>query len=167
MFRSCTIPFMTLLGICLSGCASAPHVAAFQEAPMSGPRTLALAIEKDEILPFGIRRDDVARAAAQAGFVEATDAPPRYRLYLTAAAGTSAGGSFLPNAKRPPDWVARADTSWRARAAGGATMRVTAVLVEVAANREIWRGAGTARTRDTATAARDLVEQLLAKLPRG
>lgn len=166
-------PFALCAGLAaclgLAGCASAPHISAYQEAMLApAPRTLALAIEPDEALPFGIARSDLIRGAEQAGFVIGSDAPPRYRLYLTAAAGSAGAGTYLPAAetRTPPELVARSDHSLRGRVGGGGVMRITAVLVDTVVNREVWRGTGTMRSRALATAAHDLVGQLLAKLPR-
>lgn len=155
--------------LALVACASTSHVTAFQEAPIPpAPRTLALALDRGEKLPFGLSSDAVAAATAHAGFTTREDAP-RYRLALTAAAGSSDTGSYLPDAedRAHPRWVARPDRSWRTRFAKGRVLRVTAVLVDGDANREVWRGTGTLRTADPRGAAPELVEEVLAKLPKG
>jgi hypothetical protein len=152
----------------LAACASTSHVTAFQEAPIpSAPRTLALALDQDETLPFGLSSETVAASAARAGFTMQRD-NPRYRLVLTAAAGSSDAGSYLPAAEASarPNWVARPDRSWRARFEKGRVLRVTAVLVDASTNREVWRGTGTLRTSDPRAAARELTDEVLAKLPR-
>src|SRR6187402_1995909 len=108
-----------------AGCASTSHVSAFQEAVIpSAPRTLALALDRDEKLPFGIAPTAIAAAATRAGFV-LDETAPRYRLSLTAASGSSRAGSFLPaaDAKGAPNWVARPDRDWRARFVGGRVLR--------------------------------------------
>jgi hypothetical protein len=128
------------------------------------PRTLALALDQQEKLPFGLSSDRVAAAAVQAGFTMQDD-NPRYRLALTAAAGSSDAGSYLPGER--PSWVARPDRSWRTHFVKGRVLRVTAVLIEAGANREVWRGTGTLRTADPKAAAPALVEEVLAKLPKG
>jgi hypothetical protein len=153
----------------VSACASTSHVMAFQEYQMlPAPRSLTIALDQGESLPFGITPDTVAAAAARAGFVLSEDAP-RYRLALSAAAGTSDAGSYLPGAeaKANPSWVARPDRNWRARFAGGRVLRITAVLIDSDGNREVWRGTGTLRTSNPATAAPELAREVLAKLPHG
>ena len=155
--------------LALTACASTSHVSAFQEAPIPpAPRTLALALDQDEQLPFGLSSDAVAAAAARAGFTMQGDGP-RYRLALTAAAGSSDAGSYLPGAEvgARPNWVARPDRSWRTRFARGRVLRVTAVLIDTSTNREVWRGTGTLRTAEPKTAAVELVAEVLAKLPKG
>src|SRR3569623_385823 len=132
----------------LAGCASTSHVTAFQERPIApAPRSVALALDQGERLPFGIAPDLVADTAAKAGFVLDLN-QPRYRLALTAAAGRSDSGSYLPSddARRRADWVARPDRNCRSRFAGGRMLRVTAVLIDSEDNREAWRGTGTLRT---------------------
>jgi len=158
------------LNACLSlaACASTSHVTAYQEAPISAaPRTLALALDKGEKLPFGIAPDLVAAAATKAGYILGDDAP-RYRLALTAALGASKAGSYLPADSKaaPPNWVVRPDRNWRARFAGGHVLRVTAVLIDGVGNREVWRGTGTLRTSDPGQAP-ELAREVLAKLPQG
>jgi hypothetical protein len=149
----------------LTACASTSHVTAFQEALIpSAPRTLTLALDSGEKLPFGLSSDAVAAAAARAGFTMQRD-DPHYRLALTAAAGSSDAGSYLPGER--PSWVQRPDRSWRAHFVKGRVLRVTAVLIEADANREVWRGTGTLRTAHPETAAPALVEEVLAKLPKG
>jgi len=152
----------------LAACASTAHVTAFQEHPIAAPpRSLALALDRGEKLPFGIAPELVADATAKAGFILGGDAP-RYRLALSAAAGASDAGSYLPTdeAKARPNWVARPDRSWRARFAGGRVLRITAVLIDSDDNREVWRGTGTLRTSDPSGAAPELTREVLAKLPR-
>ncbi|HMI20064.1 MAG TPA: DUF4136 domain-containing protein [Sphingomonas sp.] len=158
-------PILTFAAcLALTACASTSHVTAFQEAPIPpAPRTLALSLDQGEKLPFGLSFDSVAAAAAHAGFTMQDD-NPRYRLALTAAAGSSDAGSYLPGER--PSWVARPDRSWRTRFAKGRVLRVTAVLVDAGANREVWRGTGTLRTADPRAAAPELVQQVLAKLPK-
>ena len=154
----------------LGACASTSHITTYQEATLaSPPRVLALALDQGEALPFGIARDLVAEAAARAGFVICGEASARYRLLLTAAAGYSDMGSYLPplETKAQPIWIARPDRSLRARFARGRVLRVTAVLIDTSMNREVWRGTGTLRTADPKGAAPELVSQVLAKLPRG
>jgi hypothetical protein len=148
----------------LAGCASAPHVTAIQQAPIAAPPR-SIAFEQDA-LPFGITSAAVAGAAARAGFV-LSDAGPQYRLALTAAAGSSRAGSYVPPASGDgrADWLQRPDRSLRARFAGGHVLRVTAVLVDTSSNREVWRGTGLQRTADPKAAAPELVDQVLAKLP--
>jgi len=157
------------LGMALAGCASTPHVTAFQEHPIvAAPRSLTLAIVQDEKLPFGIAPDLVAEAAAKAGFALGGEAS-RYRLMLAAAAGASDAGSYLPgqDGSARSSWIARPDRNWRARFAGGHVLRITAVLIDSAANREVWRGTGTLRTSDPRAAAPELAREVLAKLPLG
>jgi hypothetical protein len=161
----------SILGACLllAACASTSHVTAFQEAPLAPtPRVLTLALQDGESLPFGITADAVAAAAAGAGYVLGGD-HPRYRLALTAASGASDSASYLPGAqdKASHNWVARSDRSWRARFAGGRVLRVSAVLIDMQDNREVWRGTGTLRTADPKAAARELMAEVLAQLPRG
>ena len=153
----------------LAACASTSHVTAFQEHQIMGaPRSMALALDRGEKLPFGIAPDLVADAAAKAGFILGGDAP-RYRLALTAAAGASDAGSYLPadETTARANWVARSDHSWRARFAGGRVLRITAVLIDSDGNREVWRGTGTLRTSDPRGAAPELTREVLAKLPHG
>jgi hypothetical protein len=155
--------------LALAACASTSHVSAFQEAPIPPtPRTLALALDRGEKLPFGLSSEAVAAATARAGFTMQENSPG-YRLALTAAAGSSQAGSYLPSAedKAHPRWIARPDRSWRTRFSKGRVLRVTAVLVDAGANREVWRGIGTLRTADPQAAAPGLVEEVLAKLPKG
>jgi len=150
----------------LAACASAPHVTAFQEAPIpTAPRTLSLALDQGEKLPFGIAPDMVAAAAARAGFVLSGETP-RYRLALSGALGASKVGSYLPagDGTARPNWVARPDHNWRAIFAGGRMLRITAVLIDGIGNREIWRGTGTLRTSDPGQAP-ELARDVLAKLP--
>ena len=152
----------------LVACASTPHVTAFQEGPITAaPRTLSLALDRDEKLPFGIAPDMVAAAAAEAGFTLGDD-KPRYRLAITAAMGPSGAGSYLPteNKAARPNWVARPDHSLRARFLGGRVLRVTVVLIDGASNHEIWRGTGTLRTSDPQQAS-ELAREVLNKLPYG
>jgi hypothetical protein len=157
------LAFAACLG--LAACASTSHVTAFQEAAIPpAPRTLALALDQGEKLPFGLSADRVTAAATQAGFTMQDDRPG-YRLALTAAAGSSDAGSYFPGER--PSWVARPDRSWRAHFVKGRVLRVTAVLVDAGANREVWRGTGTLRTADPRAAAPALVEEVLAKLPKG
>ena len=160
------LAFTACLG--LAACASTSHVTAFQEAPIpASPRTMSLALDKGEQLPIGITREIVTAAAAKAGFAFGDDAA-RYRLALTAALGASDAGSYLPadgDAARP-SWVARPDRNWRVRSAGGHVLRITAVLIDGADNREVWRGTGTLRTSDPQQAS-ELAREVLAKLPHG
>jgi len=161
--------FVPLACIVLVGCASTSHVTAFQErAIVPAPRSLALALDQSERLPFGIAPDLVADAVAKAGFT-LSGSQPRYRLALTAAAGRSESGSYSSSdeAKSRPSWVARPDRNWRARFAGGGVLRVTAVLIDSEDNREAWRGTGTLRTSDPGGTAPQLVREVLARLPRG
>jgi hypothetical protein len=148
----------------LAGCASAPHITAVQQAPIAAPPR-SIAFEQDA-LPFGITPAAVAGAAARAGFV-LNDAKPQYRLALTAAAGSSRAGSYVPPASGDgrTDWLQRPDRSLRARFAGGRVLRVTAVLVDTSSDREVWRGTGLQRTADPKATAPELVDQVLAKLP--
>lgn len=153
----------------LAGCASTSHVTAFQEHPIdAAPHSLTLALDQNEKLPFGITPDLVAEASAKAGFALGGEAP-RYRITLTAAQGVSDAGSYLPgdDTKARSNWVARPDRNWRARVAGGHVLRITAILTDNAANREVWRGTGTLRTGDPRGAAPELAREVLAKLPRG
>lgn len=153
----------------LAGCASTSHVTAFQEYRIAPPpRSLALALDQGERLPFGIAPELIADAAAKAGFVLG-GGQPRYRLALSAAAGASDSGSYLSgNDTTPhPSWVARPDRSWRARFAGGHVLRITAVVIDGDGNREVWRGTGTLRTSNPEGAAPQLVREVLAKLPHG
>ncbi len=153
----------------LGACAGTSHVTAFQEAPIpSVTRTLALALDQAETLPFGLSSEAVAASAARAGFTMQRD-NPHYRLMLTAAAGSSDAGSYLPAAETGarPKWVARPDHGWRARFEKGRVLRVNAVLVDTGTNREVWRGTGTLRTSDPGAAARALTDEVLARLPRG
>jgi hypothetical protein len=168
-----TLRFMGMLapvaGAALTGCASTSHVTAYQEhAIVPAPLSLTLALDQGETLPFGIAPDTVAAAAAKAGFVLGEEAP-RYRLALSAAAGGSDAGSYLPGAeaKAHPSWVARPDRNWRVRFAGGRVLRITAVLIDSDGNREVWRGTGTLRTSDPGAAAPELAREVLAKLPHG
>jgi hypothetical protein len=41
------------------------------------------------------------------------------------------------------------------------------VLIDMQDNREVWRGTGTLRTADPKAAARELMAEVLAQLPRG
>ncbi len=153
----------------LGGCASTSHVTAFQEHPIDpAPRNLTLALDQGETLPFGIPPDRIAEAAAKAGFAVGGEAA-RYRLALSAAVAASDAGSYLPgeDSKARSNWVARPDRNWRVRFAGGHVLRITAVLIDSAANREVWRGTGTLRTSDPHAAAPDLASEVLAKLPHG
>jgi len=153
----------------LTGCASTSHVTAFQEHRIAPPpRSVALALDQGERLPFGIAPELIADAAAKAGFVLGGDRP-RYRLALSAATAGAESGSYLPaNDTTPrPSWVARPDRTWRARFAGGRVLRVTAVVIDGDGNREVWRGTGTLRTSDPDGAAPQLVREVLAKLPHG
>ena len=165
----CRPPLAAVACVALAACASAPHITAFQEHQIvAPPRGMALALDQDEKLPFGIAPDLVADAATKAGFILGGDAP-RYRLALTAAAGASDAGSYLPadETKARANWVARSDHSWRARFAGGRVLRITAVLIDSDGNREVWRGTGTLRTSDPRGAAPELTREVLAKLPHG
>jgi len=155
--------------ILLTGCASDSHVSAFQEAPIAAsPRALTLALQDGERLPFGIGADRIAAAAARAGF-ELREDRPSYRLTVTAAEGASDAGTYLPatRADSSHSWVARPHRDWRTRFAGGRVLRVSAVLIDMADNREVWRGTATRATADPSAAAPELVDELLAKLPRG
>lgn len=157
----------TLGCVTLAGCASTSHVTAFQEHSIDAPpRSLTLALDRDEKLPFGIAPDLVAEAAAKAGFTLGGETP-RYRLALTAAANASGAGSYLPreDSTARSSWIARPDRNWRARFTGGHVLRITAVLIDNAANREVWRGTGTLRTSDPRAAAPELAGEVLAKLP--
>jgi hypothetical protein len=119
-----------------------------------------------EVLPFAIRRERVESALARAGFE--SGAPARYRLLLSAAAGSSRTGSFVPGTDKIPDqWIGRPDHSLAGRIFPGNMLRVTAILVDSTTNHEVWRGTGTLRTADPAATAPQLVDQVLAKLPRG
>lgn len=150
----------------LAACASTSHVTAYQERGIApAPRGLKLALDPGETLPFGITPASVVAAAGKAGFVIGGDSP-RYRLVLTAAAGASDVGSYLP-AGENKSWVARPDRNWRARFAGKRMLRVTAVLIDGEDNREVWRGTGTLRTRDPNDAAAQLASEVLARLPHG
>jgi hypothetical protein len=154
----------------LGACANTSHITTYQEATIaSPPRRLLLALDQGEALPFGISRDAIAERAARAGFVISGEASARYSLSLTAAAGYSDMGSYVPapDTKAPPIWIARPGRSLRARFARGLVLRVTAVLVDTSMSREVWRGTGTLRTADPKGAAPELVGQVLAKLPRG
>jgi len=161
--------FLPLACAALAGCASTTHVTAFQERRIApAPRSLSLALDQGETLPFGIPQGLVADAAAKAGFTLG-DSQSRYRLVLTLATGATDSGSYLPlNGGGPrPNWIARPDRSWRARFAGGRVLRVTAVLIDSEDNREVWRGTGTLRTRDPTGAAPQLAHEVLARLPHG
>lgn len=158
---------MPLACAVLSACTSTSHVSAYQERRIAAaPRSLALALDPGESLPFGIAPAVVARAAADAGFVLGSNTP-RYRLALSAASGASDAGSYLPADRAVHNWVARPDRNWRARFADGRVLRITAVLIDGEDNREVWRGTGTLRTRDPAAAAPQLAREVLAKLPHG
>ena len=163
-------PLLVLLASTVLGaCASTSHVTAFQERPVQAPpRRVALALDQGETLPFGIAPDLIADMAARAGFELSSDAP-RYRLALTGAMGATDAGSYLPaaNGAPRPSWVARPDRNWRARFAGGHVLRITAVLIDVGDNREVWRGTGTLRTSDPRGTAPELVREVLARLPHG
>jgi hypothetical protein len=152
----------------LAGCASAPQVRAMQEAVLEQPRTIDLAVEPGQTLPFGLAAGEVAHFAEQAGFAVATDEPARYRLTIAAAAGSRAAASYLPpaEAKGRPDWVARPRHGWRESVERGDVMRVTIVLIDNATNREVWRGVASAHGTDQSATARQLAAELLAKLPR-
>jgi hypothetical protein len=118
-------------------------------------------------LPFSIALGAVADAAKKAGFT-ITAENPRYRLILTAAAETADAGSYIPptEARASRFWVARPDHSLRARFAGNHILRVTAVLIDTPANREVWRGTGTLRTSHPEASAPALSSEILARLPR-
>lgn len=151
----------------LAGCASTPHIATLQSAAIvPAPPTASLSIDMAEVLPFAIRRERVESALARAGFE--SGAPARYRLLLSAAAGSSRTGSFVPGTDKIPDqWIGRPDHSLAGRIFPGNMLRVTAILVDSTTNHEVWRGTGTLRTADPAATAPQLVDQVLAKLPRG
>lgn len=165
-FRA-VLPFVSLACGMLASCASTSHVTAFQERQIAAaPRSLGLALDRGESLPFGIAPNTIATAAAKAGFMMEASAP-RYRLAITAAAGAADAGSYLPaTGSGTQSWVARPDRHWRARFAGGRVLRVTAILIDSDDNREVWRGTGTLRTSDPQQAAAQLANEVLAKLPK-
>ena len=163
--RSLIAPVLTI-ALALTGCADKAHLTAVQKAPIARtPRTIAL--DQSKTPPFGIAPAAVSAAVKRAGF--AIGVPnARYQLALTAAAGPARAGSYvLPgDGGGSPIWVARPDNSLRARLTGGQILRVTAVLVDASSNSEVWRGTGLLRTADPGRDAPELVDKLLAKLPR-
>jgi hypothetical protein len=163
--RSRIAPVLTVC-LVLAGCADTARVTSIQKAPIATtPRTVAL--DQSKALSFGVAPTAVTAAAMRAGFAIGT-ASPRYQLALTAAVGPSRAGSYVPpgDAGVPPIWIAHPDKSLRARLTGGQILRVTAVLIEASSNREVWRGTGLLRTSDPKADAPELVDKILAKLPR-
>jgi len=168
-FGSATDRAALLACMLLAACASNSHVTAVQEAPLTpSPRAMTLALQSGETLPFGITSQRILEAAARAGY-EMRDDHAHYRLSLTAALGAARSGSYLPGpqSNAPQSWIARPDHSLRTRFAGGRILRVNAVLIDLQNNREVWRGTGTLRTADANGNAPELVDEVLAKLPRG
>lgn len=171
MARSISATDGAMLVACLlvGACASNSHVTAFQEAPIaSGAHAVTLALQDGENLPFGVTPERIAQTVGRAGY-EVRDDHALYRLALTAASGAADSGSYLPGAQDSLShrWVGRPDRSWRARFAGGRILRVSAVLIDMQDNREVWRGTATLRTADPKAAAPELLDEVLAKLPRG
>jgi hypothetical protein len=153
--------------LALAACASTSHIIAFQEAPLTAaPRTLAL--DHEEALPFGIEPNRVLAAATRAGY-RSDGEHPRYRLAVSAAAGSPNSGSYLPHGddEHLHTWIARPDHSLRARFAHGSVLRVNAVLIDLENDREVWRGTGTLHTSRPEAAASELTDEVLAQLPRG
>lgn len=152
--------------VALTACASAPHIVAVQSAAIAPTnRGTSITIDAKEMLPFTISRERVEAAMVRAGFGQ--EGNIRYRLLLSAGSGSSRTGSFIPGAGKIPDiWVGRPDRSLAGRIFPGHMLRVSAVLVDSATNREVWRGSGTLRTADPASAAPQLLDRILARLPR-
>lgn len=162
--RSLIAPVLTI-ALSLAGCADKVHLTAVQKATATAPRTIAL--DQSNTLSFGITPTAITAAVTRAGFAVASP-NARYQLALTAAAGPARAGSYaLPGDGRgSPIWVAHPDKSLRARLTGGQILRVTAVLIDASSNSEVWRGTGLLRTADPGRDAPELVDKLLAKLPR-
>jgi len=163
--RSLIAPVLTI-ALALAGCADKMHLTAVQKAPIAAtPRTIAL--DQRQTPPFGITATAITAAVTRAGFTIGSPTA-RYQLALTAAAGPARAGSYvLPgDGSGSPIWVGRPDKSLRARLTGGEILRVTAVLIDASSNSEVWRGTGLLRTADPARDAPELVDKLLARLPR-
>jgi hypothetical protein len=163
-FRSAS----TALCVALAGCASTPHIAAVQGLAIAPPpHTANLTLDADETLPFGISRERVEAALSQAGFV-AQGSNAQYRLLLGVGTGSSRTGSYVPGStdKVADAWVGHPDRSLRGRLFPGHMLRVVAVLVDGATNREVWRGTGTLRTSHPRDDAPALAQEVLARLPR-
>jgi hypothetical protein len=157
----------TALSIIVAGCAPRPHIVATQSmALVPQQRTLAIAVDADTPLAFGLGAESVARAAQEAGFVIPQSGRVQYRLYLSAAIHPSKTGGLIPSI--PPG---QGEGSWLAhprQSVLGAhnVARVTAVLVDVPRNREVWRGTAWRRSSKAAASVPGLTASVLAKLPR-
>jgi len=164
-FRVLSITSCVLLG----ACTATPHIRAVQSAAIGpAPHTATVTLDEGDKLPFGINRARVEASLARAGFAAQGDNAP-YRLLLSASTGSSRTGSFVPDgtSKHSRIWVAPPDRSLIGRIFPGHMLRVTAVLLDCATNREVWRGSGSVRTADPAGAAPHLVDAVLGKLPHG
>lgn len=155
------------LSVMVAGCAPRPHIIATQSTPLlPQARTLGIAVDADAPLAFGLDAKSVARAAQEAGFVTPRSGRERYRLYLSAAIQPSRIGSLIPPTspeQRGGSWLAHPQRS----VLGPHTIaRVTAVLVDVPQNREVWRGTAWRRSSNAAASVPGLVASVLAKLPR-
>jgi hypothetical protein len=163
-FRALSIASCVALG----ACTATPRIHTVQTAAIgTAPRAATFTLDEEESLPFGISRARVEAGLARAGFpARGNDAP--YRLLLSASAGSSRSGSFVPDGAERSSrvWVGRPDRSLAGRIFPGHMLRVTAVLLDRASNREVWRGSGSLRTADPAGDAQHLVDAVLAKLPR-
>jgi hypothetical protein len=164
-FRALSIGSCVVLG----ACAATPRIQTVQRAPIGAvPHAATFTPDEGESLPFGISRARVEARLTRAGFAaQGSDAP--YRLLLSVSAGSSRSGSFVPDGieKSSRIWVGRPDRSLAGRIFPGDMMRVTAVLLDRATNREVWRSSGTLRTADPVGAAPRLIDAVLAQLPHG
>ena len=149
------------------GCAQQAHIVAAQSTALAPqPRTLGIAVDAEAPLAFGLDAKTAERAAKDAGFVLIQSGRMQYRLYLSAAVHPSKVGGLIPSAspeKGHDSWFARPH---RSLLGGRNVARVTAVLIDVPHNREVWRATAWRRTGKASASVPALAASLLAKLPR-
>jgi len=159
----------TLLAACmvLNACADTPHIKVVQTAPINS-RASGVVIDATGAVGIHVDKQAIAAAVTRAGFAP-RDEGARYRLVVAAAIGSPRIGSFVPSDApgTSPDWIAVPDHRLRARWIRGAVLRITVVLMDVASNREVWRGTGSIKTKEPDAMAPRLLDQILAGLPRG
>jgi hypothetical protein len=157
------------LVVILAGCAASPTMEFKQSLALRpSPRTLAVESSEDVPLPPQLS-ETVRRQAAKAGFAVEQGHSTQYLLYLAVSVSAPRVRGLAPaddSAVPATSPAAPPRRTIGSRLRGGSVSRVTAVLIDVAADREVWRGTGSLQTKRPADALPLLGERILAEMPR-